>query len=158
MIETKRFLLPNIKNDNQIKENFVRIQKHECSNYYGEEIKDPVYKNNIHFIEKPEVHRSFTTKKIPKISRNPNIKPLVKLDSVKPVKLFDYSSKKESNVSKTHRNFCKTKRFLSVQNIGFPYCKPRVNNSYSKIMLRQAKKERYLLNLLKNLNRRKIKS
>ena len=60
-IETKYFLLSNLK----IKKKFggyVRTQEFGCSNYYGGEIKNPIYETIIQPIEK--------------IGRNPTIRPI----------------------------------------------------------------------------------
>lgn len=158
-IETKKFFLPKIINNGKIKKNkhLVRIQKHECGSYFGEEIKDPVFKNNIFSIEKIKVPRSFTTKQITKISQISNIKLPIKLESIKPVKLFDFSSKKVNFKPKINNSFVKKKKkSVNLKNFDFPYSKPKVNNSYSKIMSRQAKREAYLLSTFKNSNQRKI--
>ena len=45
-IETKYFLLSNLKFKKKYG-GIVRIQEYGCSNYYGEEIKNPIYETGI---------------------------------------------------------------------------------------------------------------
>ena len=139
-IETKMFLLPNIKNNPRKLKGTIRMQEHECTNYYGEEIKDPVFKNDIFCVEKIKVPRSFTSKKVPNLSKNPN--NIVNLFPIKSKNLFGLSKKKEK--LRTENNFCKKKSkiFLNLTKIDFPYSKPMVNNSFTKVLLYARKKDK----------------
>ena len=51
-IETKYFLLSNLKFKKKF-EGFVRTQEFGCSNYYGEEVKNPIYETNIKLLMNP---------------------------------------------------------------------------------------------------------
>ena len=138
-IETKYFLLSNL----QFKKNnggFVRFQEFGCSNYYGEEIKNPIYETCI----KP----SFIKAK----------------DNIKPLNLFNSKIKtKTCNKSVTLRESCKLKlktknskglqakvrqnlsskrkNNLNIIKITFPYCKPSVKNSYTELILYNKNKD-----------------
>ena len=132
-IETKYFLLSNLKIKKKFG-GFVRIQEFGCSNYYGEEIKNPIYETSI----KPTVA----------ISRN----------NIMPINLFNHNIKKNlSNKSVSLRESCKIllkpknnkglqakvrqnhsskrKNNLNIIKMNFPYCKPTVENSYTKLFV-----------------------
>ena len=82
-IETKYFLLSNLKSKKKYS-GFVRTQEFGCSNYYGEEVKNPIYEKNIKSI----------------ISTPRNI--------INPIKLFDTNNNsKISNKSVSLRESCK---------------------------------------------------
>ena len=133
-IETKMFLLPNIQNNPRKLNRTIRLQEHEYANYYGEEIKDPIFMNDIeNCLEKIKVPRSFTSKKIPHISKISN--KIFKLEPVKTKKLFN-SSKQKENVT-IQKNLCKKKsgKFINLTKVDFPYSKPKVNNSFTKVLL-----------------------
>ena len=132
-IETKYFLLSNLKIKKKFR-GFVRIQEFGCSNYYGEEIKNPIYETSI----TPTVA----------ISRN----------NIMPINLFNHNIKKNlSNKSVSLRESCKIllkpknnkglqakvrqnhsskrKNNLNIIKMNFPYCKPTVENSYTKLFV-----------------------
>ena len=139
-IETKYFLLSNLKIKKKFG-GFVRTQEFGCSNYYGEEIKNPIYETNI--------------KPTGTISKNIIIKP---------INLFNHNIKnKLSNKSVSLRESCKIllkpkdnmgfqakvrqnhsskrKNNLNIIKIIFPYCKPTVQNSYTKLFVYNKNKD-----------------
>ena len=152
-IETKYFLLSNLQYKKKFCD-FVRIQEFGCSNYYGEEIKNPIYETNI----------------------KPTIAPL--RDIIRPIKLFNSrSSKTKPNISnksvslrdssklklKTKNNkglqaelrktFSSNKKInLNVIKMNFPYCKPTVKNSYTKLIIYNKNKD-YII--AKNIEKNK---
>ena len=151
-IETKYFLLSNLK----FKQNnggFVRFQEYGCSNYYGEEIKNPIYETCI----KP----SFVTLK----------------DDIKPINLFNSKNKtKISNKSfslresfklklkpknnkglqaKLRQNLSsKRKNNLNIIKITFPYVKPSVKNSFTELIVYNKNKD---FIIAKNIEKNKKK-
>ena len=139
-IETKMFLLPNIQNSHRKLKGIIRMQEYECSNYYGEEIKDPIFKNDIHYLEKKKILRSFTSKKTPLKSKISN--HMVKLKPITCKKLFDLSKQKESIKTLKTLYEKKSKKFINLTKIDFPYSRPVVNNSYTKIFLFSSKKNK----------------
>ena len=46
IIKTKYFLISNLKSKEKYS-GFVRLQEYGCSNYFGEEIKNPIYETQI---------------------------------------------------------------------------------------------------------------
>ena len=151
-IETKYFLISNLK----IKKKFggiVRIQEFGCSNYYGEEIKDPIYETSI--------------------------KPTGKLlkNIIKPINLFNSNIKtKQTNKSVSLRESCnlllksknskglqakfrqnfssKRKNNLNIIKMNFPYCKPTVKNSYTELIVYNKNKD---FIIAKNIEKNKKK-
>ena len=134
-IETKYFLLSNLKYKEKYG-GFVRKQEFGFTNYYGEEIKNPIYETPIN-----------TTVKI---SRNQvRIKPLdlfkIKNKSSNKSLLYGENYKmnlNENNKSskglqaKIRKNFSTKKKVnLNVVKMNFPYCKPFVKNSYTELVL-----------------------
>ena len=138
-IETKYFLLSNLKIKKKFG-GFVRIQEFGFSNYYGEEIKNPIYETSI--------------KPTGAISKN----------IIKPINLFNHNIKnKLSSKSVSLRESCKillkpnnnkglqakalqnhsSKRNnnLNIIKMNFPYCKPTVENSYTKLIVYNKNKD-----------------
>jgi hypothetical protein len=138
-IETKYFLLSNLKSKKKYS-GFVRTQEFGCSNYYGEEVKNPIYETNIKSI----------------ISTPRNI--------ISPIKLFDTNNKsKISNKSVSLRESCKLvlnsknnkglqakfnknysskrKNNLNIVKMNFPYSKPIVKNSFSELIVYKKNKD-----------------
>ena len=151
-IETKYFLLSNLK----IKKKFggyVRTQEFGCSNYYGGEIKNPIYETII--------------KPIGKIRRNPTIRP---------INLFNSNNHRPKNKSVSLRESCrlilknknnkrlqaknrqnfssKKKNNLNIIKMDFPYCKPTVKNSYTQLIIYNKKRD---FIIAKNIEKNKKK-
>ena len=133
-IETKYFLLSNLKNKEKYG-GYVRRQEFGCSNYYGEEIKDPIYETPIK-----------TSIKLPK--NQIRIKPLnlfrIKNKSSNKSLLYGennklYLSENRSSKglqAKFRNNFSTKKKVnLNVVKLNFPYCKPFVKNSFTELVL-----------------------
>ena len=138
-IETKYFLLSNL----QFKRKYggiVRIQEFGCSNYYGEEIQNPIYETSI---------------KTPIITSKDSINPINLFNSKKKSKISNKSfSLRESRKlvlnsknnkglqAKFHQNFSsKRKNNLNVIKMNFPYCKPSVKNSFAELILYDKNKD-----------------
>ena len=143
-IETKRFLLPNIQNSGRNYKGAVRFQEHECTNYYGEELKNPFFKNNISSSfenirnKKKLINRKTTSLK------NILLTP-ISIKSINLKKLYEFQKSKEKSQidSNTQQNFRpkKPKNFLNLNKIDFPYTKPTIMNLYTNSIFRTAKKE-----------------
>ena len=151
-IETKYFLLSNLQYKRNNREGFVRFQEYGCSNYYGEEIKNPIYETYI----KP----SFVTSK----------------NDIKPINLFNSKNKTKTNKSfslresfkiklkpknnkglqaKVRQNLSsKRKNNLNIIKITFPYVKPSVKNSYTELIVYNKNKD---FIIAKNIEKNKKK-
>ena len=138
-IETKYFLLSNLKIKKKFG-GFVRIQEFGCSNYYGEEIKDPIYETSI----KP------TGKLLKNIIKpinlfNSNIKTKQTNKSVslrESSNLLLKSKNSKGLQAKFRQNFSsKRKNNLNIIKMNFPYCKPTVKNSYTELIVYNKNKD-----------------
>ena len=154
-IETKRFLLPNIQSRSRNFKGVVRFQEHECTNYYGEELKDPVFKYNISSsFDSIKNKKKLMNRKITLLKNIPSTPISVKSINLK--KLLDFKKSKEKSQidSKTQQSFHmkKTKNVLNLNKIDFPYTKPTIINTYTKLIFRSAKKK---LSIRKNFSKGK---
>ena len=150
-IETKYFLLSNLRFKKKFG-GFVRTQEFGCSNYYGEEIKNPIYETTI---------------------KSSNI---IRRNKIKPINLFNTITKSKSNNKQITLREC-FKTFLKPRNINkgsltkispsfptqgnrnlkiikmnFPYCKPSVKNSFTEL-IRYNKNKDYII--AKNIEKNK---
>ena len=151
-IETKYFLLSNLKIKKKFG-GFVRIQEFGCSNYYGEEIKDPIYETSI----KP------TGKLLKNIIKpinlfNSNIKTKQTNKSVslrESSNLLLKSKNSKGLQAKFRQNFSsKRKNNLNIVKMNFPYCKPTVKNSYTELIVYNKNKD---FIIAKNIEKNKKK-
>ena len=151
-IETKYFLLSNLKIKKKFG-GFVRIQEFGCSNYYGEEIKDPIYETSI----KP------TGRLLKKIIKpinlfNSNIKTKQTNKSVslrESSNLLLKSKNSKGLQAKFRQNFSsKRKNNLNIVKMNFPYCKPTVKNSYTELIVYNKNKD---FIIAKNIEKNKKK-
>ena len=151
-IETKRFLLPNIQKKGRNFKGVVRIQEHECTNYYGEELKNPVYKNNISSSFENIRNRKNSLNRKTNSLKNILSTP-ISVKSINLNKLYEFQKSKEKSQidSKTQQSFHtkKPKNYLNLNKIDFPYTKPTIMNSYTKSVFRSAKKKLDIKNLVK---------
>ena len=151
-IETKYFLLSNLKIKIKFG-GFVRTQEFGCSNYYGEEIKNPIYETNIKT-------NSIISRNIIKPSnlfnRNMKVKPSNKSVSLREsCKLELKSNNNKGLQAKFGQNLSsKRKNNLNIIKIKFPYCKPTVQNSYTKLIVYNKNKD-YII--AKNIEKNKKK-
>jgi len=132
-IETKYFLLSNLK----FKEKyggFVRKQGLGFSNYIGEEIKEPIYETPI------KTSNNLSKKRI-KI-KPMNLFMIKNKNTYKSLKLLD-NYKLNINIKRSNKglqtklgnNFSAKKKInLNVIKMNFPYSKPFIKNSYSKLV------------------------
>ena len=136
-IETKYFLLSNLKFKKKF-EGFVRTQEFGCSNYYGEEIKNPIFETSI----KPTMTKRLNMKNIIKPDDLFNSKKKFKINkSVSLRDNFVLNNKKEL-LDKIPRNYSSKKNNnLNIIKMNFPYCKPTLINSYSKLIGFKKKKD-----------------
>ena len=152
-IETKYFLLSNLKNKEKYG-GFVRKQEFGFANYYGEEIKDPIYETPI----KTSIN----------VSKNQiRIKPLdlfkIKNKSLNKSLLYEENYKLNSIGNKSSKglqakirnNFSTKKKInLNVVKMNFPYCKPFVKNSFTELVLYNKNRDFIIAkNLEKNKNK-----
>ena len=152
-IETKYFLLSNLKNKEKYG-GFVRKQEFGFANYYGEEIKDPIYETSI----KTSIN----------VSKNQvRIKPLnlfkIKNKSTNKSLLYGENNKVNLNdnkrskglQAKIRKNFSTKKKVnLNVVKMNFPYCKPFVKNSYTELVLYNKNRDFIIAkNMEKNKNK-----
>ena len=136
-IETKYFLLSNLKCKKKYN-GLLRTREFGCTNYYGEEIKNPIYETSI----KPTKTKRVNMKNI--INPNDLFNSKKKFKINKSVSLrynFILNNKKEF-LEKTPRNYSsKRKNNINIIKMNFPYCKPTVINSYSKLIGYKKKKD-----------------
>ena len=132
-IETKYFLLSNLRSKKKFG-GFVRTQEFGCYNYYGEEIKNPIYETILK-----------TSSCIPKniikpinlfntsIKRKPTNKSVSLRESFKLI--LKSKNNKETQAKQTRKNLStKRKNNLNILKIKFPYCKPTVNNTFTELI------------------------
>ena len=149
-IETKYFLLSNLKFKKKYG-GIVRIQEYGCSNYYGEEIKNPIYETGIK-----------STIKILKNEIKPlnifNSKFIIKNSSVSLMDCSKFNLNKKNNkgLQAKTRQFSsfKKKLNLNIIKMNFPYCKPTVKNSYTDLVLYKKNKD---FIIAKNIEKNKKK-
>ena len=136
-IETKYFLLSNLKCKNKYN-GLLRTREFACSNYYGEEIKNPIFETSI----KPTMTKRLNMKNIIKPDDLFNSKKKFKINkSVSLRDNFVLNNKKEL-LDKIPRNYSSKKNNnLNIIKMNFPYCKPKVINSYSKLIGYKKKKD-----------------
>ena len=139
-IETKYFLLSNLRSKKKFG-GFVRTQEFGCSNYYGEEIKNPIYETTL----KPS---SYIRKKFIKpinlfnttIKRNPTNKSVSLRESFKLA--IKPKNNKEIQAKQFRQNLStKRKNNLNIVKIKFPYCKPTVKNSFTELIVYNKNKD-----------------
>ena len=150
IIKTKYFLISNLK----FKEKYggyVRKQEYGCSNYFGEEIKNPIYETQIKplytIINKPirPVNLFNLKRKVP----NKSVKLKDKF------KLVLIPKKNKGLQANEKRNLSTNKKInLKLIEMSFPYCKPSVNNSYTELIMYNKNKE-YII--AKNIEKNKKK-
>ena len=153
-IETKYFLLSNLKNKEKYG-GFVRKQEFGFANYYGEEIKDPIYETSI----KTSIKVSKDKVRIKpldlfKIKKNKSSnKSLLYGDNYK-LNLKENKSSKGLQ-AKIRNNFSTKKKVnLNVIKMNFPYCKPFVKNSYTELVLYNKNRDFIIAkNMEKNKNK-----
>ena len=132
-IETKYFLLSNLKSKEKYG-GFVRKQGFGFSNYYGEEIKDPIYETPL------KTSNNLSKRKIKikpmnlfMIKNKNTYKSLYLLDNYK----LNIDSKRSNKGFQTKLgiNFSAKKKInLNVVKMNFPYSKPFVKNSYTELV------------------------
>ena len=151
-IETKYFLLSNLKIKKKFG-GFVRIQEFGCSNYYGEEIKDPIYETSI----KPTGRLlKNITKPINLFNSNIKTKQTNKSVSLRESCNLLLKSKNSKGLqAKFRQNFSsKRKNNLNIIKMNFPYCKPTVKNSYTELIVYNKNKD---FIIAKNIEKNKKK-
>ena len=150
-IETKYFLLSNLKFKKKY-EGFVRTQEFGCSNYFGEEIKNPIYEttlkpsSNIYkniikpinlfnsSIKRKQANKSVSLRESFKLALRPKIN-------------------KEIQAKQTRQNLSTNrKKNLNIIKIKFPYCKPIVKNSFTELIVYNKNKD---FIIAKNIERNK---
>ena len=150
IIKTKYFLISNLKSKEKYG-GFVRLQEYGCSNYFGEEIKNPIYETQI----KPL--NTITKRTIRPINLF-NLKKKLPNKSVKlkeNFKLVLNPKKSKGFQAKEKRNLSTNKKInLKLIKLNFPYCKPSVNNSYTELILYNKNKD-YII--AKNIEKNKKK-
>ena len=151
IIKTKYFLISNLKSKEKYS-GFVRLQEYGCSNYFGEEIKNPIYETQIKplnsIINKPirPINLFNLKKKLPNKS--------VKLKEN--FKLILLQKKNKGLQAKEKRNLSTNKKInLKLIKMNFPYCKPSVNNSYTELILYNKNKDYIIAKNIKK-NKKKI--
>ena len=152
-IETKYFLLSNLKYKEKYG-GFVRKQEFGFTNYYGEEIKDPIYETPINTVFN--------------VSKNKvRIKPLdlFKIKNKSSNKSFLYGENNKMNLkenksskglqAKIRKNFSTKKKVnLNVVKMNFPYCKPFVKNSFTELFVYNKNRDFIIAkNIEKNKNK-----
>ena len=149
-IETKYFLLSNLKYKTKY-DGFVRVQKYAFSNYYGEEIKNPIYETSI----KPLVRISKKTIKPIKLFGQEN-KNTNKSVAIRENISLVLSSKNSRGLQTKHlKNTKSVKKInLNVIKMKFPYCKPFVKNSFTELVLYNKNKD---FIIAKNIEKKKAK-
>ena len=151
-IETKYFLLSNLKIKKKFG-GFIRIQEFGCSNYYGEEIKDPIYETSI----KPTGRLlKNITKPINLFNSNIKTKQTNKSVSLRESCNLLLKSKNSKGLqAKFRQNFSsKRKNNLNIIKMNFPYCKPTVKNSYTELIVYNKNKD---FIIAKNIEKNKKK-
>ena len=151
-IETKYFLLSNLKIKKKFG-GFVRIQEFGCSNYYGEEIKDPIYETSI----KPTGRLlKNIIKPINLFNSNIKTKQTNKSVSLRESSNLLLKSKNSKGLqAKFRQNFSsKRKNNLNIVKMNFPYCKPTVKNSYTELIVYNKNKD---FIIAKNIEKNKKK-
>ena len=151
-IETKYFLLSNLKIKKKFG-GFVRIQEFGCSNYYGEEIKDPIYETSI----KPTGRLlKNIIKPINLFNSNIKTKQTNKSVSLRESSNLLLKSKNSKGLqAKFRQNFSsKRKNNLNIIKMNFPYCKPTVKNSYTELIVYNKNKD---FIIAKNIEKNKKK-
>ena len=150
IIKTKYFLISNLKSKEKYG-GFVRLQEYGCSNYFGEEIKNPIYETQIKplnsIITRPirPINLFNLKKKLPNKS--------VKLKEI--LKYFLHQKKSKGLQAKEKRNLSTNKKInLNLIKMNFPYCKPSVNNSFTELILYNKNKD-YIID--KNIEKNKKK-
>ena len=139
-IETKYFLLSNLKIKKKFG-GFVRTQEFECSNYYGEEIKNPIYETAIKptIITPNNLLKSFNLFNSKNISRKVN----KSVFSRETPRLIIKSKKNKGLQSKFHPSYSskRIKNNLNIIKMDFPYCRPTVKNSYTELIVYKKNKD-----------------
>ena len=150
IIKTKYFLISNLKSKEKYG-GYVRLQEYGCSNYFGEEIKNPIYETQIKPIN------SIINKPIRPINLF-NLKKKLPNKSVKLKENFELvllPKKNKGLQAKEKRNLSTNKKInLKLIKMNFPYCKPSVNNSYTELILYNKNKD-YII--AKNIKKSKKK-
>ena len=150
IIKTKYFLISDLKSKEKYS-GYVRLQEYGCSNYFGEEIKNPIYETQI----KP--FNSIINKPIRPINLF-NLKKKLPNNSVKikeNFKLVLLQKKSKGLQTKEKRSLSTNKKInLKLIKMNFPYCKPSVNNSFTELILYNKKKD-YII--AKNIKKNKTK-
>ena len=150
IIETKFFLLSNLRFKKKFG-GFVRAQEFGCSNYFGEEIKNPIYETTL----KPS---SNVSKNIIKpinlfngsTKRNPKNKSVSLRQSLK---IALRPNNKEVQVKQSKQKLSlKRKINLNIIKIKFPYCKTKVKNSFTELIVYNKNKD---FIIAKNIERNK---
>ena len=133
IIETKYFLLSNLKIKRKFG-GFVRTQEFGCSNYYGEEIKNPIYETSIKLIGK--LPRNTTIKPINLFNSN-NHTTKKKFVSLRESSRFILKNKNNKGLQAKIRPNFSSKRCinLNIINMNFPYCKPTVKNINNELTI-----------------------
>ena len=150
-IETKYFLLSNLRIKRKFG-GFVRTQEFGCSNYYGEEIKNPIYETTI----KPTII-SFrnSIKPINLFNSKNKERPVNKSVSSKECNRLILKSKNNKGLQAIFHNNYSSKRIKNNVNIikmNFPYCKPTVKNSFTELIVYNKNRD-YII--AKNIERKK---
>ena len=135
-IETKYFLLSNLKYKEKYG-GFVRKQEFGFANYYGEEIKDPIYETPIKTsiqVSKNKVNKvRIKPLDLFKIKNKSSNKSLLYGDNYK-MYLNENNKSSKGLQAKIRKNFSiKKKVNLNVVKMNFPYCKPFVKNSFTEL-------------------------
>ena len=152
-IETKYFLLSNLKNKEKFG-GFVRKQEFGFANYYGEEIKDPIYEtpiNTVFNVSKNKVR--IKPLNLFKIKNKSSNKSFLYGENYK--NFFNENKSNKGLQAKIRKNFSTKKKVnLNVVKMNFPYCKPFVKNSYTELVLYNKNKDFIIAkNIEKNKNK-----
>ena len=152
-IETKYFLLSNLKNKEKYG-GFVRKQEFGFTNYYGEEIKDPIYEtpiNTVFNVSKNKVR--IKPLNLFKIKNKSSNKSFLYGENYK--NFFNENKSSKGLQAKIRKNFSTKKKVnLNVVKMNFPYCKPFVKNSYTELVLYNKNKDFIIAkNIEKNKNK-----
>ena len=152
IIETKYFLLSNLKIKRKFG-GFVRTQEFGCSNYYGEEIKNPIYETSIKPIGK--LPRNTTIRPINLFNSN-NHTPKKKFVSLRESSRFIFKNKNNKGLQAKIRPNFSSKRCinLNIINMNFPYCKPTVKNINNELIIYNKNKD---FIIAKNIEKNKKK-
>ena len=132
-IETKYFLLSNLKYKEKYG-GFVRKQEFCFTNYYGEEIKDPIYETPI--LTSIQVSKNKVRIKpldLFKIKNKSSNKSLLYGENYK-LSLNESNKSSKGLQAKIRKNLSTKKKVnLNVVKMNFPYCKPFVKNSFTEL-------------------------